>query len=108
MWINITKEIFEKSDFKSLNFLYQILSWYPDGSSIRYNIVVDTEKVKESNNFEKLSSVEKNLEDFLNLEFSNFVTSGSNISYKISHTKSQNNFNIEESILFFNQPASIK
>jgi hypothetical protein len=106
MWINITKNIFEKSDFKSLNFLYQILSWYPSGSSIRYNIVVDTENVKETANFKKLSSIESNLEDFLKLEYVNYVTSNS-IPYKINSKKAENSFNIEEAILFFNQPVSI-
>lgn len=107
MWINITKEIFEKSDLKSLNFLYQILSWYPDGSSIRYNIVIDTEKVKDSANFKTLSSIEKSLKKFLDLEYAYFTASSSNISYKIAKQKNRNNFNIEEAILFFNQPVSI-
>lgn len=107
MWINITKEVFEKSDLKSLNFLYQILSWYPVGSSARYNIVVDTEKVKSTDNFEKLSAIEESLEDFLNLEYSYFTTSSSNISYKITQKKAQKNFNLEEAILFFNQPISV-
>jgi hypothetical protein len=61
MWINITKEIFEKAEFKSLNFLYQILSWYPANSFPRYNIVIDTEAVKDTENFNKLSTIEKNL-----------------------------------------------
>lgn len=107
MWINIAKEIFEKSDFKSLNFLYQILSWYPDGSSPRYNIVVDTEKVKDTDNFKKLLSIEKSLEEFLKLEYNNFATFASAISYRIAQNKAQNNFNLEEAILFFNQPVSI-
>lgn len=107
MWINITKEIFEKSDFKSLNFLYQVLSWYPVGASIRYNIVVDTEKVNGFANFQKLLSVEKDLKEFLDIEYSYFLTSSSSISYKVTSKKAQTNFNIEEAILFFNQPVSI-
>jgi hypothetical protein len=107
MWINITKEIFDNADFKSLNFLYQILSWYPDGSSIRYNIVVDTAKVKESDNFKKLSSVENNLEEFLDIEYAYFVTLPLSVSHKITPQKAQNNFNIEEAILFFSQSVSI-
>ena len=108
MWINITKEIFQKSDFKSLNFLYQILSWYPNGSSTsRYNIVINVDEVRATNNYKKLLSIEKNLEEFLNLEYTYYATSGSNINYKIAHSKGQNKFNIEEAILFFNQPVSI-
>lgn len=107
MWINLTKEIFEKADFKSLNYLYQILSWYPNDSSIRYNIVVDTQKVADTDNFKKLSAIEKSLEAFLDLEYTEFVTSQSTISYKIAQKKAPSHFNIEEAILFFNQPVSI-
>ena len=107
MWINITKEIFEKSEFKSLNFLYQILSWYPSDSSLRYNIVVDTRNVIKTKNFIQLSSVEKNLKEFLDLEYVNFANTNSNVAYKIAYKKKENNFNIEEAILFFNQPVSI-
>ena len=60
MWINITKDIFDNSDFKGLNYLYQILSYNPTASTRpRYNIVVNTEKVKETDNFKKLNSYEK-------------------------------------------------
>lgn len=107
MWINITKEIFEKAEFKSLNFLYQILSWYPSNSSPRYNIIVDTEAVKHTSNFLALSSVEKNLQEFLDIEYTDFANSNSNISYKISYNLKREYFNIEEAILFFNQPVSI-
>ena len=111
MWINITKDVFEKSDLKSLFFLYQILSWYPDGSSIRYNILVDTTIVQSFSNFKKLSSIEKNLIEFLDIEYTRFVTETIPISYKIIQNKTPNKgsnvFNIEEAILFFNQPVSI-
>lgn len=107
MWINITKEIFDKSEFKSLNFLYQIISWYPTDSFSRYNIVIDTEKVLNTDNFKQLSTIEKSLKEFLDIEFTNFTNSNSNISYKISYKKKVNNFNIEEAIIFFNQPVSI-
>jgi uncharacterized protein with HEPN domain len=107
MWINITKEIFDKAEFKSLNFLYQILSWYPSDSCSRYNVVIDTEKVLNTDNFKKLSTVEKSLKEFLDIEFTNFTNTNSNISYKISYEKKLSNFNIEEAIIFFNQPVSI-
>jgi hypothetical protein len=107
MWVKIAKEIFEKSEFKNLNFLYQILSWYPDESSIRYNVFIDTEEVKNTENFKKISFIEKSLEAFLNDEYNYFFTSGSSISYNIAYRKAPNNFNIEEAILFFNQPISI-
>lgn len=107
MWINITREIFEKAEFKSLNFLYQILSWYPTNSNPRYTIIVDTEVVKNTENFILLSSIEKSLKEFLDIEFSNFANLNSSISYKIAYKNRCNNFNIEEAILFFTQPVSI-
>ena len=107
MWINITRDIFEEAEFKSLNFLYQILSWYPTDSNPRYNILIDTERVKNTDNFKSLSTIEKNLTEYLDIEFSSFVNSSSQISYKISYTSKKQNFNIEEAILFFSQPVSI-
>ena len=41
MWIEIDKTIFEKSDFKGINYLYQILSWFPNGSIPRFIVFVD-------------------------------------------------------------------
>lgn len=108
MWINITKDIFDNSDFKGLNYLYQILSYNPSTSSKpRYNIVVDTEKVKETENFRKLASVEKSLIEFLDLEYTYYKTYSQSISYKISSKSINSHFNIEEAVLFFTQPVSI-
>lgn len=108
MWINITKDIFENSDFKALNYLYQVLSYKPSGSlKPRYNIVIDTDKVKETVNYKKLSSIERSLKEFLDLEYSYFKTYGQNISYKISSLKKDNHLNVEEALTFLNQPVSI-
>lgn len=108
MWINITKDIFDNSDFKALNYLYQILSYKPTGSlKPRYNIVVDTEKIKDTPNFKRLSSIERSLTEFLDLEYSYFKTYGQNISYKISSKNNDKHFNIEEALIFLNQPVSI-
>lgn len=107
MWINITTDIFEKSDFKGLNFLYQILSYNPTISTKpRYNIAIDVEKVKNTENFKKLSSIEPNIVSFLEDELSYYVTS-SKTPYKITSKKNKLNYNIEEAILFLNQPVSI-
>jgi hypothetical protein len=108
MWINVTKDVFENSDFKGLNYLYQVLTYKPsDSFRSRYNIVVDTEKVKDTPNFKKLSSIEKSLVEFLDLEYSYFKTYSQNISYKISSIKNDCHFNIEEALIFLNQPVSI-
>jgi len=109
MWVRIAKEIFEKSEFKSLNFLYQILSWYPNGSSVRYNIFVDTQQVKDTENFKKLLCIEKSLVEFLDMEYTEYVNISNRVStvYEVTQNKGRNNFNIEEAILFFNQSVSI-
>jgi hypothetical protein len=108
MWINVTKNIFENSDFKGLNYLYQVLSYKPSGSlKPRYNIVIDTDKVKDTPNFKKLSTIEKSLVEFLDIEYSYFKTYGQKMSYKISSIKKDNHFNIEEALIFLNQPVSI-
>ena len=110
MWVEIAKDTFQKAEFKSLNFLFQILSWSPSNEYPRYNIFVDTEKNRDFENFHLLSKIEKSLKEFLDAEFDNFVTSKPNNAekdYKITYHKSDNNFNIEEAIHFLNQPVSI-
>ncbi len=110
MWIKISNRIFESADFKSLNYLYQILSWSPAGSFPRYSIAVDTEGVGNSTNFKQLLTIESDLKEFLDLEYADFVNSSaynSDETYTISNTNKKKNFNIEEAILFFNQPVSI-
>ena len=110
MWVEIARDTFQKAEFKSLNFLFQILSWSPSNEYPRYNIFVNTEKLKEFENFKLLSSVEKSLKQFLDAEFDSFVNSkpsGTKSDYRITYSKAKNNFNIEEAIHFFNQPVSI-
>ncbi|MDI9882128.1 hypothetical protein [Flectobacillus longus] len=107
MWINITKDVFVNSDFKALNFLFQILSYYPSiATKPRYNIVIEIEKVLDTENFKKLASIEPNLSSFLEEEYNAYVTSSA-IPYKITSKRGTSNFNIEEAILFLNQPVSI-
>lgn len=110
MWVEIAKDTFQKAEFKSLNFLFQILSWSPSNDYPRYNIFVDTAKNKDLDNFKLLSKIEKSLIEFLDAEFDNFVTSKPNKAkrdHSITYQKSNNNFNIEEAIVFLNQPVSI-
>lgn len=106
MWINITKNAFENSDFKGLNFLYQIIS-YKSTSSIkpRYNIVIDVEKVKNTSNFQLLKTIEPSLEEFLEAEYNVYVN-GADRPYKVTSQNGNQNYTIEEAITFFNQPVS--
>ena len=110
MWVEIAKDTFQNAEFKSLNFLFQILSWSPSNEYPRYNIFVNTEKIKELKNFQLLSTVEKSLKQFLDTEFDEFVNSKPSCAkgdFRVTYPKADNNFNIEESIHFFNQPVSI-
>jgi len=110
MWIEINKDIFEKSEFKALNYLYQILSWYPSGSMPRYEVFIDLEKVKHTGNYKKLKGVEVQFDEFLNVQFNKFITESpqrAKSDYKVTKQKKDNHFNIEEAIRFFTQPVSI-
>jgi hypothetical protein len=110
MWIEIKADIFEKRGFKSLNFLYQILSWYPKGSIPRYDIFIDLEKIRHTDNYKKLKNTEIDFELLLEKQFDDFINDNKKNSpraYSISHQKQEKYFNIEEAIRFFNQPVSI-
>jgi len=110
MWIEIDKNIFENSDFKGLNFLFQILSWYPLGSIPRYNIFIDLEKIKSTHNYQKLRNAEKDIDLLIETQFNDFINENKKAKtrdYIISSTKGEKNFDVEEAIRFFNQPVSI-
>jgi hypothetical protein len=110
MWIEICEDIFENGDFKSLNFLYQILSWYPSDSFERYKVFIDFEKVNKSENYKKLKKHETDFDLLVESSFNEFITSSSSNkkkNYYVTYKKSKINFEIEEAIQFFNQPVSI-
>lgn len=110
MWIELKKDIFEKSDKKGLNYIFQILSWYPSNSSRRYKYFVDIDRVSTKDNFIFLNTVENDLVNILNVNFDEFVNSSLDATqpdYEITLKKGSNRFNIEESIHFFSQPVSI-
>ncbi|SHN45784.1 hypothetical protein [Chitinophaga sp. CF418] len=106
MWIEIKKDIFENlSDFKSLNFLLQLLTWTPDGSVQRYQVLIDFDKVGQFDSYKQISPFDKEL---IAAEFDNFVMTGGKTRYYVTNdNKTPNTFNLEESIRFFIQPASI-
>jgi hypothetical protein len=110
MWVEISEDTFRNSDFKGLYYLVHILSWFP-GSFPRYNIFIDYEKVKNTDNFKKIAGIDSEFGDYINHQFDEFITSSSSTfspAFKISNdSKGKNIFNIEESIRFFNQPLYI-
>ncbi len=103
MWINITKDSFDRSDFKGLNYLYQIITYKPSGSNNpRYNIAIDIAKVENSNNFKKLETIEPVLKSFWKRN-TMFMLLFPNIPYKITSKKGKQNYNVEETIPFLTQ-----
>jgi len=110
MWIKIDNEVFKTCEFKALNYLYQILSWAPSNSNPRYKVFVDSEKVKHTCNYNKMKGVEIKFDEFLDSQFNEFINEtpqGAAFDYKVTNEKKDKCFNVEEAIMFFNQPVSI-
>lgn len=106
MWIKIKKDIFDSSDFKGLNFLLQILTWYPSNSIPRYNVFINTSKVGDSLSYKNLSEIDKKI---IETEFDEAITKGiKNGNYLITNRNDRpNTFKIEEAIMFLTQPVYI-
>ena len=113
MWIEIHKDIFEKSEFDGLDYLFRILSWYPQHSIKRYNIFIDLEKIKSTENYSKFKLIQKDFDLFIDQQFNDFITESQNKNlkdYSVAIENRRNHpkiFNIEEAIRFFKQPVSI-
>jgi len=110
MWIEISSDVFENSDFKAVNYIFQILSWYPNNSVPRYRVLINTNTANHTENFKKLRLIESGFDEYIDNEFNDFVVTSSSkpqTDYKITLEKGLNCFNIEESIQFFSQPVSI-
>lgn len=106
MWIKINEDVFEKSDFKTLNFILQLLTWYPTNSIERYKVFIDVNaKVANTENYKRFNELDKKL---IEEGFNDFVINSEAIKFCITLSPSQRNeFNLEEAIRFFNQPVSI-
>lgn len=110
MWIEIKKDIFEKADFKTINFIIQIITWYPSGSIPRYQLLLNPRNstIRNSNNWRQLPNIDKELiqRKFENAVMSQSITKG---QYIITSKQSRkaNEFNIEEAIRFLLSPVSI-
>lgn len=109
-WIKIEKNIFEKSDFKDINFIIQILQWSPTPSIKRYNFFINSsiDDLEKSSNFQQLSSIDK---EYVRIQTYDAFISGKNSNYKyiISNKSSRldKEFNIQEAIRYFLSPVSI-
>ncbi|MBK8564030.1 MAG: hypothetical protein IPN76_11995 [Saprospiraceae bacterium] len=114
MWIEISKDIFEQSDFKGLNYLYQLLSWFPKSDSNdsipRYNIFIRQDQVSHTDNYKRLTQIEDKFDELIDAAFNEFVntsSSGKKADFFITSKRIERGFNIEEAIRFFNQPVSV-
>ncbi|WP_312075672.1 hypothetical protein [Chryseobacterium sp.] len=110
MWIQISKDIFETADFKGLNYIYQILSWFPKDNP-RYKIfIVPNQDLKKTQNYKNFKVSDYDFENLVEQQFNEFIQTqptGKNCDYTITNQKGNKNFNIEEAIRFFSQPISI-
>lgn len=109
MWIQINKDIFETADYKGLNYIYQILSWFPKNNP-RYKIFIFPDQVKETQNYNNFKNSDHDFENLVEQQFNEFIQtqpSEKKCDYIITNQKGDKNFNIEEAIRFFSQPISI-
>ena len=114
MRIEISKDIFEKSDFQGLAYIFQILTWSPVNSIPRYSLFINTEKISHTPNYKKLVALNPITETIqtkiIEEEFTEAILTGArnaHINFRITNKKGSENFNIEEAIRFFSQPVSI-
>jgi hypothetical protein len=100
MIIEIKEYLFNSNDFKSLNYLIQILTYKQ-----RYELFVEWTIIKETEYCQKLDFDEqKEIEE----SYNKIIQEGADPKYFVSISNAQNNyFNIEEAIRFFSQPVSI-
>jgi hypothetical protein len=114
MRIEISKDIFENSDFQGLAYIFQILTWSPVNSIPRYNVFINTDKISHTLNYKKLVFLNPQTETIqakiIDEEFTEAILTSkqnANINFRITNKKGSKNFTIEEAIRFFSQPVSI-
>jgi hypothetical protein len=102
MIVEIKKDIFESSDFKELNYLVHILTY-----KNRYELFIELSIISTCDNYTKLDYNDK---EYIEATYNKAVIESKfdkQPNYFVSDTNSNNSFNIDESIRFFNQPISI-
>lgn len=108
VWVKIEQTVFEKAEFRDINFIFQILSWHPKGTIPKASYFINSVEYQECDNFKKLSELDK-----LSLinQTSDAFTNGKNTKYKYSITnkseRKENEFFLEEAIRFFQISISL-
>jgi len=98
MIIEIKKELSNSNDWKSLNYLIQILTYRQ-----RYELFIECSIIKEAEHWKKLD-----IDEQIEYIYKKIIQEGTEPKYFVAINNNQNNcFNIEEAIQFFNQPISI-
>lgn len=103
MLIEIKPDIFNGSDFRSLNYLIQIIT-YGD----RYSLWIELNQVKDTELYKRLDLDDKAI---IEVEYNKFITQQTpqtNPDYCITyHNTNNTSFNFDEAIRFLIQPVSI-
>jgi hypothetical protein len=99
MLIEIKTDVFEKGDFRELNFLIQIIH-----EQSRYKLFVEKTAVQSFDLYQRLDILDReNIES----AYDDLIESSFSPDCVISQTGSASTFNIQESIQYLKQPVSI-
>lgn len=97
MIVEIKKDLFDEAEFKTLNYLIQLLTYKQ-----RYELFIEWSLINETEFYKNLDIDEK-----LDIEanYNKIISTGEEPRYFVSN--SGTDFNMDEAIRFFNQPVSI-
>ena len=99
MVVELKEDIFSNSDFKSINYLIQMLTYKQ-----RYQLFVEWSHIKDTELYQRLDEDDKKeIEE----SYNDIIQSGLDTNYFISESNHNSYFSIEEAIRFFIQPVSI-
>ncbi len=99
MVVELKEDIFTNTDFKSINYLIQMLTYKQ-----RYQLFVEWSQIKDTELYQRLDEDDKKeIEE----SYNDIIQSGLDASYFISESNHNSCFSIEEAIRFFIQPVSI-
>lgn len=99
MVVELKEDIFSNTDFKSINYIIQMLTYKQ-----RYQLFVEWSHIKDTELYQRLDEDDKKeIEE----SYNDIIQSGLDTNYFISESNHNSYFSIEEAIRFFIQPVSI-